>query len=124
MAKQQKLTAQPRIKTGRSAVNEIKKQGLVPAVVYGGKDKPINLSINAREIGNIVLPRAVRRTLLYRLMVENTLQFLIEEVGEVDGIYESNEPLVERFAMRRAASAVFSTTASGPSLSAILVSEL
>jgi large subunit ribosomal protein L25 len=54
MAKQQKLTAQPRIKTGRSAVNEIKKQGLVPAVVYGGKDKQINLSINAREIGNIL----------------------------------------------------------------------
>jgi len=54
MAKQQKLTAQPRIKTGRSAVNEIKKQGLVPAVVYGGKDKPINLTINAREIGNIL----------------------------------------------------------------------
>ena len=58
----------------------------------------------AREIGNIVLPRAVRRTLLYRLMVENTLQFLIEEVGEVEGVYRSNEPLVERFAIRRAAS--------------------
>ena len=54
MAKQQKLTAHPRIKTGRSAVNEIKKLGLVPAVVYGGKDKPINLTINARQIGNIL----------------------------------------------------------------------
>jgi len=37
-------------------------------------------------------------------MVENTLQFLILEVGEVDGVYDSDKPLVERFAMRRAAS--------------------
>ncbi len=54
MAKQQKLTAHTRLNSGRSAVNKIKQQGLVPAVVYGGQDKPINLSINAREIGNIL----------------------------------------------------------------------
>jgi large subunit ribosomal protein L25 len=54
MAKQQKLTAQTRLTSGRSAVNKIKQQGLVPAVVYGGQDQPINLSINAREIGNIL----------------------------------------------------------------------
>ena len=54
MAKQQKLVAQTRPTSGRSAVNKIKQQGLVPAVVYGGQDKPINLSINAREIGNIL----------------------------------------------------------------------
>lgn len=54
MAKQQKLIAHPRLTSGRSAVNKIKQQGLVPAVVYGGQDEPINLSINAREIGNIL----------------------------------------------------------------------
>lgn len=58
----------------------------------------------AREIGNMALPRAVRKMLLYRLMVENTLQFLIEEVGEVEGVYKTREPLAERFAIRRAAS--------------------
>ena len=42
--------------------------------------------------------------LLYRLMVENTLQFLIEEVGEVEGVYKSRGPLAEKFAVRRAAS--------------------
>lgn len=52
MAKQIKLSAQTRLTSGRSAVNKIKKQGLVPAVVYGGKDKPVNLAISAREIGN------------------------------------------------------------------------
>ena len=49
-------------------------------------------------------PRAVRQTLLYRLMVENTLQFLIQEVGEVEGVYDDAQPLAERFAIRRAAS--------------------
>lgn len=54
MAKQQKLAAQTRLSTGRSAVNKIKAQGLVPAVVYGGKEKPVSLSVNAREIRNIL----------------------------------------------------------------------
>src|ERR1700749_3714665 len=54
MAKQQKLTATTRPEIGRSAVNKIKQQGLVPAVVYGGKEAPINLSVNAREISNIL----------------------------------------------------------------------
>ena len=57
-----------------------------------------------REIGNIVLPRPVRNTHLYRLMVENTLRFLIQEVGEVEGVYDAKAGLVERFAVRRAAS--------------------
>jgi large subunit ribosomal protein L25 len=54
MAKQQKLTAYPRLNSGRTAVKQIKKQGLVPAVVYGGQDKPVNLTINAREIRTIL----------------------------------------------------------------------
>jgi large subunit ribosomal protein L25 len=54
MAKQQKLTAQTRLTSGRSAVNKIKQQGLIPAVVYGGRDKPINLTVNAREIRTIL----------------------------------------------------------------------
>jgi large subunit ribosomal protein L25 len=54
MAKQLKLTAQTRLTSGRSAVNKIKKQGLVPAVVYGGKEPPVKLTVNAREIGNML----------------------------------------------------------------------
>jgi large subunit ribosomal protein L25 len=54
MAKQLKLTAQTRTGIGRSAVNAIKKQGLVPAVVYGGSDTPQPLTLNAREIHNLL----------------------------------------------------------------------
>ncbi|MEI9974306.1 MAG: hypothetical protein WDO73_21005 [Ignavibacteriota bacterium] len=34
-----------------------------------------------REIGAVVVPASLRRTTLYRTMVEVTLRFLIEEVG-------------------------------------------
>lgn len=54
MAKQLKISAQPRLSTGRTAVKKIKKQGLVPAVVYGGHDKPISLALNAREITTLL----------------------------------------------------------------------
>ncbi len=54
MAKQPKITAQTRTGIGRSAVNKLKQQGFVPAVVYGGKDKPIALQLNAREITTLL----------------------------------------------------------------------
>jgi hypothetical protein len=57
-----------------------------------------------REIGNIALPAGVRRSTLYRTMVEVTLRFLIEEVGEVQGIYPSEGKLAEAFLLQRGAS--------------------
>lgn len=54
MAKQQTVSAQPRTGVGRSAVNKLKQQGLVPAVVYGGHDKPQPLQVNARDISNLL----------------------------------------------------------------------
>ena len=54
MAKQLKLSAQTRSSVGRSAVNKIKAQGLVPACIYGGHDKPQNLTLNKREISNLL----------------------------------------------------------------------
>ena len=54
MAKQLKLTAQTRSTAGRTAVKKIRAQGLVPAVVYGGHDAPISLSLNAREFGRMM----------------------------------------------------------------------
>ena len=58
-----------------------------------------------REIGEVALPAAVRRTTLYRAMVEVTLRFLIEDVGQVEGVY----PLpvagsAESFVLQRTAS--------------------
>ncbi len=54
MAKQIKLAAQTRSGVGRSAVNKIKAQGSVPAVIYGGKKEPQPLQVGARDIANIL----------------------------------------------------------------------
>ncbi|MGD0772059.1 MAG: hypothetical protein ABSC05_04480 [Candidatus Solibacter sp.] len=57
-----------------------------------------------REIGNVALPAAVRRTTLYRTMVDVALRFLIEEVGQVEGVYPSEGRLAENFLLKRTAS--------------------
>ena len=56
-----------------------------------------------RELSDAALPSALRRTSLYRNMVEGTLRFLIETVGEVDGTFPAEAPLGREFLRRRAA---------------------
>jgi hypothetical protein len=57
-----------------------------------------------REIGETMLPASLRHTTLYRTMVEVTLRFLIEEVGQVEGIYPNEQSLAENFLLQKAAS--------------------
>jgi len=56
------------------------------------------------EIGDVVLPASIRRTTLYRTMVDVALRFLIEEVGEVQGVYPTEGNLSENFILKRTAS--------------------
>ena len=57
-----------------------------------------------REIGNVALPASIRRTTLYHTMVDVALRFLIEEVGQVEGIYPTEGRLAENFLLKRTAS--------------------
>lgn len=57
-----------------------------------------------KELGDVALPAAIRRTILYRTMVGVTLRFLIEDVGEVQGVYPSEDRLAENFILQRTAS--------------------
>jgi hypothetical protein len=56
-----------------------------------------------REAGVILLPAHLRRTALYRVMVEVTLRFLIQELGRVKGVYPKSAEL-EDFLVKRTAS--------------------
>jgi len=56
-----------------------------------------------REAGDVTVPAAVRKGRIYRTMVEATLRFLIEQVGQVEGTFPLEGRLVEDFAVRRAA---------------------
>jgi hypothetical protein len=57
-----------------------------------------------REIGEVVVPASLRRTTLYRTMVEVTLRFLIQEVGQVEGVYPAQGHLAQNFLLQRTAS--------------------
>jgi hypothetical protein len=57
-----------------------------------------------REIGNVAVPAPLRRTTLYRTMVEVTLRFLIEDLGQVEGVYPPEGKLAENFLLQRTAS--------------------
>ena len=57
----------------------------------------------ARELGEVAIPRGVRRSQLYRNLVDTTLRYLIEQVGGAEGVYPAGDPLDENFLMRRTA---------------------
>lgn len=57
-----------------------------------------------REVGDFAIPKTLRRSRLYRNLVEVTLRFLIEQVGQVKGVYPPDEEkLSEDFLVRKAA---------------------
>jgi hypothetical protein len=57
----------------------------------------------AREVGEVVLPDSVRGTQLYRNLVDATLRLLIQQVGEVEGVYAPEERLPDDAIARRTA---------------------
>ena len=80
MAKQVKLTAEPRAEIGRSAVRKLKARGIVPAVIYGAKDKPEPLQVSRRAV-NTMLSHAAGENILVELEIagKNRLA-LVQEV--------------------------------------------
>ena len=44
------LTATVREKVGKGAARAVRRQGLIPAVIYGGKEPPIAISLSGRDV--------------------------------------------------------------------------
>lgn len=55
------------------------------------------------EVGEVVLPVGLRRSRLYNSLVESTLRFLIEQIGEVQGAYPKDDAFPDDFLIRSAA---------------------
>src|SRR5689334_21931350 len=80
MAKQVKLKAEPRSEIGRSATRKLKARGVIPAVVYGGKDKPQPLQVSARDV-DVMLSHASGENILVELDIAGeTRTALVQEV--------------------------------------------
>jgi hypothetical protein len=56
-----------------------------------------------REVGEVALPPGVRRSALYRSLVDTTLRYVIEEVGGAKGVYPIEQPPPGDFLARRGA---------------------
>ena len=56
-----------------------------------------------REIGEVALPPGVRRSALYKSLVDTTLRYVIEEVGGAKGVYPIEQPPPGHFLARRGA---------------------
>jgi len=69
MAKQVKLKAERRAEIGRAAARKLKARGIVPAVIYGGKEKPQPLQLSARDI-NAMLSHASGENILVELEID------------------------------------------------------
>jgi hypothetical protein len=55
------------------------------------------------EVGEVVLPARVRRSRLYQSLVESTVRFFVEQVGEVEGAFPAENAIPGDFLVRRAA---------------------
>jgi large subunit ribosomal protein L25 len=82
MAKQVKLSAERREGTGRSAVRKLKARGLVPAVIYGGKEKPEPLQVTRRDMTSL-LSHASGENILVELEIEGDGKNRLALVQEV-----------------------------------------
>jgi large subunit ribosomal protein L25 len=69
MAKQVKIKVEKRDAVGRSAARKLKAAGRIPAVVYGGKNKPQALQVAARDISNM-LKHASGENILVELEID------------------------------------------------------
>jgi hypothetical protein len=56
-----------------------------------------------REVTEVAVPDAVRRSHLYQNVVDATLRFMIEQVGGAESVYRAEERLPDDFLARRAA---------------------
>jgi large subunit ribosomal protein L25 len=54
MSDQQTLSAEPRDRAGKGASRHLRREGRVPAVIYGDKKDPIAISVNERELAKML----------------------------------------------------------------------
>ena len=82
MAKQVKLAVERRDAIGRAAVRKLKARGVVPAVVYGGKEKPEPLQVLRRDV-SVMLSHASGENILVELEIageKTTRSAMVQEV--------------------------------------------
>ena len=76
MSKQVKLTALPRAAAGKGETNRLRREGRVPAILYGHKVEPTAVSLNERELFHVLNGPAGRNAMI-ALEVEGTTTLVV-----------------------------------------------
>jgi large subunit ribosomal protein L25 len=82
MAKQVKLKAERRTAVGRAAARKLKARGVIPAIIYGGRNKPQPLQVSAGEV-KAMLSHASGENILVELEIdgeESNRSALVQEI--------------------------------------------
>ena len=69
MSHRSTLQVAPRKRSGTGALKRLRREGLVPAVVYGKKFDNVNLKVNAKEIRDL-LAHSTSENILVDLKIE------------------------------------------------------
>ncbi|MDB6134660.1 MAG: ribosomal rRNA E-loop binding protein Ctc/L25/TL5 [Verrucomicrobiales bacterium] len=82
MAKISPLTAHTRKRSGSGAINSLRREGLIPGVVYGKEVESFNVRLRAKEVENI-LHHSVSEHILVNLTIEDTTETKLALIQDV-----------------------------------------
>ena len=82
MSKAQALKAHTRKRSGSGALNALRKEGLIPAVVYGKTQESFNVRLNRKEV-ETVLHHSAAEQILVNLTIEDLNQTMLALIQDV-----------------------------------------
>jgi large subunit ribosomal protein L25 len=82
MSKAQALTAHTRKRSGSGALNSLRREGLIPGVVYGKTESSFNVRLNRREV-ETVLHKSASEQILVNLTIEDLNQTKLALIQDV-----------------------------------------
>lgn len=84
------LTAESRAKAGKGAARELRRQGKIPAVVYGDKQEPIMVTLNGHEL-SLALRKKGFYTQLCDLTIDGKSHLVLPRDVQVEPVYDRPE---------------------------------
>ena len=82
------VTAQNRSERGKNAVRRIRRQGMVPAVIYGGNDDNLTVAVDPKSLQKVLRSEAGRNTILKLDIAEKGTTNAILKSWQVDPVSE------------------------------------
>ena len=84
------LKAESRAKAGKGAARELRRQGKIPAVVYGDKQEPVLVTLNGHELG-LALRKKGFFTQLCDLSIDGKSHLVLPRDVQVEPVYDRPE---------------------------------